>query len=46
MLKNDTKQIPPYALIQHQPPENITISHIEGFVPCIISWMAEKYNFT
>nr|CAH0112794.1 unnamed protein product [Daphnia galeata] len=38
------KQIPPYVLIRHHPPKNN--SHVEGFVPCIISWMAEKYNFT
>ncbi|EFX79320.1 hypothetical protein DAPPUDRAFT_319599 [Daphnia pulex] len=35
--------IPPYVLIQHNPLKNI--SHVDGFVPHIISWMAEKFEY-
>lgn len=38
------KQIAPYVLVQYDAAGNI--SHIDGFVPQIISWMAEKYDFT
>ncbi|XP_057374504.2 glutamate receptor ionotropic, delta-2-like [Daphnia carinata] len=36
--------IPPYVLAQYDTGGNI--SYVDGFVPQMISWMAEKYDFT
>ncbi|KAK4023715.1 hypothetical protein OUZ56_009115 [Daphnia magna] len=43
-LKIGIINIPPYVLVQYDAGGNI--SYVEGFVPEIISWMAEKYDFT